>query len=55
MHDKIFDNNYLKFGKREKTKIEKEHFRRPVNRKPSFSQTEYGIGKSDFPLIMHFH
>ena len=45
---KIFHNSHLKFGKNEKAKIEKQHFRRPVNRKPNF-------GKSDFAYIMHFH
>ena len=33
---KIFDNSHLKFGKMKKAKIRKQHFRQPVNRKPSF-------------------
>ena len=37
MHYKIFDNSNLKFGKRKKTKIEKQRFRWSLNRKPNFS------------------
>ena len=33
---KIFDNSHMKFGKTRKAKIKKQHFRQPVNRKPSF-------------------
>ena len=39
------------FGKIKKAKIKHWH---PVNRKSSFSQTEFIIGKSDFALE-HIH
>ena len=36
IHYKIFDNSYLKIGKREKAKILKKHVWRPAYRKPNF-------------------